>query len=40
MNKNNNNIIINYPFSNEIKQLKEEYKRMIDEMSDMEFIAI
>ena len=29
---------INYPFSNEIKQLKEEYKKMIDAMSDSEFL--
>lgn len=29
---------MNYPFSNEIKQLKEEYKRTIDAMSDDEFV--
>ena len=29
---------VNYPFSNEIKQLKEEYKRMIDAMPDDEFV--
>lgn len=37
-NKKNNNKM-NYPFSNEIKQLKEEYKKMIDAMPDDEFLA-
>lgn len=30
---------MNYPFLNEIKQLKEEYKKMIDAMPYDEFIT-
>lgn len=33
-NKNNNN----FPFSNEIKQMKDSFKRLIDDMPDEEFI--
>ena len=35
-NKQNKN---NLPFANEIKKAKEEFKLMIDEMSDDEFMA-
>ena len=35
-NKHNKN---NFPFANEIKKAKEEFKLMIDEMSDDEFMA-
>lgn len=38
MSKKKYNNKMNYPFSNEIKQLKEEYKKMIDQMPDDEFI--
>lgn len=38
MSKKKHNNKMNYPFSNEIKQLKEEYKKMIDAMPDDEFI--
>lgn len=38
MSKKKHNNKMNYPFSNEIKQLKEEYKKMIDQMPDDEFI--
>ena len=38
MSKKKHNNKMNYPFSNEIKQLKEEYKKMIDAMPDNEFI--
>lgn len=38
MSKKKYNNKMNYPFSNEIKQLKEEYKKMIDQMPDNEFI--
>lgn len=34
-NKYNNN---KYPFANEIKELKDNFKRMIDSMSDDEFL--
>lgn len=30
--------VINFPFSNEVKQAKEEFKRMIDDMTDDQFI--
>lgn len=30
--------IINFPFSNEVKQAKEEFKRMIDDMTDEQFM--
>lgn len=33
--KNQNN---NFPFSNEIKKAKDEFKKMIDEMTDEEFL--
>ncbi len=33
--KNNKN---KYPFANEIKEMKDNFKRMIDSMSDDEFI--
>lgn len=33
--KNNNN---NFPFANGIKKLKDEFKKMVDEMPDEEFI--
>ena len=36
--KNNKNQSNNFPFSNEIKKAKDEFKRMIDEMSDEEFM--
>ena len=39
MSKKKSDKKMNYPFSNEIKQLKEEYKKMIDAMPDDEFIA-
>ena len=35
--RNNKN---NFPFSNEVKQIKDEFKRMIDTMSDDDFIAM
>ena len=38
MSKKKHNKKMNYPFSNEIKQLKEEYKKMIDAMPDDEFV--
>lgn len=38
MSKKKHNNKMNYPFSNDIKQLKEEYKKMIDTMPDDEFI--
>lgn len=38
MSKKKHNNKINYPFSNEIKQLKEEHKKMIDAMPNNEFI--
>ena len=37
-NKKTNNNIQNFPFANEIKQLKENFKRSIDEMPDEDFI--
>ena len=37
-NKKANNHIQNFPFANEIKQLKENFKRSIDEMQDEDFI--
>jgi quinol monooxygenase YgiN len=33
--KNNNN---NFPFANGIKKLKDDFKKMVDEMPDEEFI--
>ena len=33
-----NKKIINFPFSNEVKQAKEEFKRMIDDMTDEQFM--
>lgn len=33
--KNNNN---KYPFANEVKKMKDNFKRMIDSMSDDEFL--
>ena len=39
-NKNNNKNTNNYPFSNEIKKFKEEFKQFIDTMSDEEFMDI
>lgn len=33
--KNNNN---KYPFANEVKEMKDNFKRMIDSMSDDEFL--
>ncbi len=39
MKKNNKNEPTNnYPFANEIKHAKHEFKKMIDQMSDEEFI--
>ena len=40
MSKKRNNKKNNFPFSNEIKQMKEEFKRMIDEMPDEDFIDL
>lgn len=37
-NKRKNKQNINIPYSNEVKKAKEEFKKMIDEMSDEEFI--
>lgn len=37
-NKKTSNNIQNFPFANEIKQLKENFKRSIDEMPDEDFI--
>ena len=37
-NKKTNKSIQNFPFANEIKQLKENFKRSIDEMPDEDFI--
>lgn len=34
MNSNKNN----YPFANEVKKMKDNFKRMIDSMSDDEFL--
>lgn len=39
--KNNNKSKINnnnFPFSNGVKKLKDEFKKMVDEMSDDDFI--
>jgi len=38
MSKKKNNNKNNYPFSNEIKQIKEDFKRAIDDMPDEDFI--
>ena len=38
MSKKKNNNKNNYPFSNEIKQIKEAFKRAIDDMPDEDFI--
>ena len=37
-NKNPNKNIQNFSFANEVKQLKENFKRSIDEMPDEDFI--
>ena len=37
-NKKQNKNIQNFPFANEIKQLKENFKHSIDEMPDEDFI--
>ena len=37
-NKKSNKNIQNFPFANEIKQLKENFKRSVDEMPDEDFI--
>lgn len=37
-NKKPNKNIQNFPFVNEVKQLKENFKRSIDEMPDEDFI--
>ena len=37
-NKQQNKNIQNFPFANEIKQLKENFKRSIDEIPDEDFI--
>lgn len=37
---NKNNSKNNFPFSNEIKKMKNEFKKMIDEMSDDDFIDL
>ena len=37
-NKKQNKNIQNFPFANEVKQLKENFKRSIDEMPDEDFI--
>lgn len=37
-NKKPNKNIQNFPFANEVKQLKEIFKRSIDEMPDEDFI--
>ena len=34
--KNNKN---KYPFANEVKEMKDSFKRMIDSMADDEFLA-
>ena len=34
----NNNQSNNFPFSSEIKKAKDEFKKMIDDMSDEEFM--
>ena len=36
--KNEQNNINKFPYSNEVKQLKAEFKKMIDEMGDEEFL--
>ena len=36
--KNKQNDINKFPFSDEVKQLKAEFKKMIDEMDDEEFL--
>ena len=40
MSKKNKNQRNNFPFSNEIKQMKDEFKRTIDKMSDDEFLDL
>ena len=37
---NNKNQKNNFPFSNEIKKIKEEFKQTIDKMSDEDFIEM
>ena len=36
--KNNKNNKNKYPFANEVKEMKDNFKRMIDSMSDDEFL--
>lgn len=40
MSKKNKNQRNNFPFSNEVKQMKDEFKRTIDKMSDDEFLDL
>ena len=40
MSKKKNNNQKNYPFSNEVKQLKAEFKSLIDSMSYYEFLDL
>ena len=39
-NKNNKNNITAFPFSNPVKQLKEDFKHTIDLMSDDDFVVM
>ena len=39
-NKNNINNVTNLPFANEIKLLKDQFKKMVDDMPDEEFIEM
>ena len=36
--KNRNNKKSNYPFANEVKEMKDNFKNMIDSMSDADFL--
>lgn len=40
MSKKNNDKKNNFPFTNGVKQMKEDFKHMIDEMSDEEFLGM
>lgn len=40
MSKKKHNNKNNFPFSNEVKQIKDEFKRMIDTMSDDDFMSM
>lgn len=40
MGKKNNNKRNNLPFSNEVKKMKDDFKKMIDKMSDEEFLEM